>query len=475
MDRIKILESKTNTEDPNEYRAKVKRQADIKNSSFASWAKLEISDHVIGYMDYDTCTIKIYDHASNRDINIKNEEKKYYFEPIGQLDHFSAKSAFNNISNKAEMIFHVNMWSDSIRNAVHKFISDDLKRGPVNINLVRVLPMDRVMIFNEMGLPPNFELEQNWINYKSDKYLKFKYICDQLKKCNHLAAQMKTNPEQFQLKMRFSLSSQESQTKETKISIENIMHGEMMNELDQKFKGKEVILLTAAGKKQLLKESSENVIIQTVDDNQVASKDSQVEIYRRLENMIQFGRTIIKKGDEKAWENNVFWNHDNYRPDLSTKILNDVYKKLDTEKQEKLASSFSNTNKGAYEISGSFLDIFSGSAKATADFSREGFDTKETIEKFLSEARDRVEWDGVKFIPKEMELYSINMARLKNTQAFKDTNVKISYTTSMLTIDVRQDSSFDSNTSSELFELKLEVAGKNLNYDHFKKYIIKRR
>ncbi len=93
----------------------------------------------------------------------------------------------------------------------------------------------------------------------------------------------------------------------------------------------------------------------------------------------------------------------------------------------------------------------------------------------MSEARDRVEWDGVKFIPKEMELYSINMARLKNTQAFKDTNVKISYTTSMLTIDVRQDSSFDSNTSSELFELKLEVAGKNLNYDHFKKYIIKRR
>jgi len=78
----------------------------------------------------------------------------------------------------------------------------------------------------------------------------------------------------------------------------------------------------------------------------------------------------------------------------------------------------------------------------------------------LSEAkRDRVEWDGVKFIPKEMELYSIKIARLQNTQAFKDTNVKISYTTSMLTIDVRHDSSFNPKTSSEFFELQTQLSG----------------
>ena len=50
--------------------------------SSSSWAKLEISDRVIGYMDYDTYTVKIYDHASNKDMNKKSEEKKYYFEPI---------------------------------------------------------------------------------------------------------------------------------------------------------------------------------------------------------------------------------------------------------------------------------------------------------------------------------------------------------------------------------------------------------
>ncbi len=35
------------------------------------------------------------------------------------------------------------------------------------------------------------------------------------------------------------------------------------------------------------------------------------------------------------------------------------------------------------KTSGSFLDIFSGSAKATADFSKEGFDTKESVDKYF--------------------------------------------------------------------------------------------
>ena len=139
------------------------------------------------------------------------------------------------------------MWNDTVRNAVHRFISDDLKLGPVNINLVRVLPLDRVMMYSEVG-SQNFEIEQNWIDYKSDKFLKFKYVCDKMKHCNDLALQMKTNPEQFKLKMRFSLSSQKSQAKETKISVENILQGEMMNQMEQQFKGKEVVLIAAEGK-----------------------------------------------------------------------------------------------------------------------------------------------------------------------------------------------------------------------------------
>ena len=460
--RPSVKRSERSVNKPNAKTATIKPQlkstaADV---SYASWPKLEISDKVIGYMDYDTYTVKIYDHASNKDENIKKEEKKYYFEPIGQLDHLSAKSDFNNVSavKTPEMVFKVNMWSDTIRNEVHKFISEGLQLSPVNINLVRVLPLDRVMVYNEIDSSPNFEIEQNWIDYKSDRYLKFKYVCEKLEHCDDLAIQMKTNPEQFKLKMRFSLSSQKSHTQDTKLKIESIMHGNMINKLDQKFKGQETILLTADGKKQLLKESSENIIIQTVDDTQIPTKSSQSEIYRRLENMIQFSRTTIQKGDEKAWEN-VFWNDDNYRPDQSSKTLNELYKNLDQESQSKLSSSFSSSNKVNSKIGGSGWGV-KVKTNIAADFSRAGTDSKENLERLFDESKERVEWDGLKFVPKQMELYAMNLARLKNTQAFKDTNVKVSYTTSMLTIDVRHNTLSDSKTSSELFELKKKMSGK---------------
>ncbi len=75
------------------------------------------------------------------------------------------------------------------------------------------------------------------------------------------------------------------------------------------------------------------------------------------------------------------------------------------------------------------------------------------MEKFFNGSRDLVEWDGVKFVPKQMELYAINLVRLRNTQTFKDTNVRVSYTSSILTIDVRHDSSLDSKTFSQFVEL----------------------
>ncbi len=356
------------------------------------------------------------------------------------------------------MTFNVNMWDDTVRDAVHKFISDGLNLGPVNKNLINVLPLDNVVLYSAIGRSPNFEIEQDWIDYKSDKYLTFKFICSRMKPCNNLALQMKSNPKQFRLKMRFSVSSQNSQTKETKINIASIMHGDMMNKLDQKYKGKEVVLLTAEGKKELTNESSENVIIQTIDDNQVPSQNTKEEIYKRLEKMLEFTRTTIQKGDAKAWEN-VFWNDDNYRPDQSAKTVSDLHKKLDKENQKKLASSFTNTNKVDAELGGSGWGV-SVNAKLAADFSRAGTDSKENLERLLDEAKDRVEWDGVKFVPKQMELYSMNMARLRDTKAFTDTSIKVSYKTSMLSIDVRHHLSVTPKTSSELLKLGTELSSK---------------
>ena len=48
---------------------------------------------------------------------------------------------------------------------------------------------------------------------------------------------------------------------------------------------------------------------------------------------------MIKEQSDKMWDS-VFWNEDNYRPDKTTKTLNEILNKLDRETQKKLADLF---------------------------------------------------------------------------------------------------------------------------------------
>ena len=53
-----------------------------------------------------------------------------------------------------------------------------------------------------------------------------------------------------------------------------------------------------------------------------------------------------------------------------------------------------------------------------------------------------------------MKLYAINLVRLKKiAHTFKDTNVRVSCTLSILTIDVRYDCSLDPKTSNPFVQL----------------------
>jgi hypothetical protein len=50
-------------------------------------------------------------------------------------------------------------------------------------------------------------------------------------------------------------------------------------------------------------------------------------------------RTTIKEQSDEMWDS-VFWNEDNYRPDRTTRVLNEIVKKLGTETRKKLADMF---------------------------------------------------------------------------------------------------------------------------------------
>ena len=74
---------------------------------------------------------------------------------------------------------------------------------------------------------------------------------------------MRAKPHQFgHLKLLFSLESQTTQTRETVIRIDNVVSGDMVSSLMQRYDpAQQEPLLTANDEKRLLKETMANVIV----------------------------------------------------------------------------------------------------------------------------------------------------------------------------------------------------------------------
>ncbi len=49
-------------------------------------------------------------------------QKRYYYAPIVLLDHQSAYSSFNNVTNEPELRFRVEMWNNDVEDKIAKYI-----------------------------------------------------------------------------------------------------------------------------------------------------------------------------------------------------------------------------------------------------------------------------------------------------------------------------------------------------------------
>jgi hypothetical protein len=72
------------------------------------------------------------------------------------------------------------------------------------------------------------------------------------------------------------LSSQTSQTKQTTISIDSVTSGQLVTSLLQKFGDKKEIYLTANDEKKMLAETATNIRMDTFDDTEVGSPDTEL-------------------------------------------------------------------------------------------------------------------------------------------------------------------------------------------------------
>jgi hypothetical protein len=183
------------------------------------------------------------------------------------------------------------------------------------------------------------------------------------------------------------------------------------------------------------------------------------------------------------WDS-VFWNDDNYRPDKTTKTLNEIINKLDTETRKKLTDMFkTRENKEKiqhnYDLS-SWADVdrissvISGKLSNDSDSSRRVEIWKEDVGKLLQESRNHVEWDGEKFVPKPMQLSRINLAKFRDPQSFQDRNLRVRYTSAELSAPIKFVEHAELTVTGEWNNLKDELKGlkqflqKNINIEFIK-------
>ena len=369
-------------------------------------------------MPYDDYRINIYQHLNNTRSDSIETEHQFFYAPICLLDHSSAVYQFNRVTEQPEVRFRIRMWNKKIQRAAVRFISEFIGKK-IDSSHVQIIPFEKIILNSTMP-SKLYQPPKDWRPYQQHQYVWFTLTCFSEQDGKSLVEIMRTQREQLaHLKLLFSLSSQTSQTRETLIRIENLSSGAMAAKLNQRFPGKEEVLISAQDEERLLAESTTNVIVESFQDYEVVSASSEKQIYDTLKSMLISSGTIIKDQSDKMWES-VFWNEDNYRPDKITKTLNEIYNEMSKEDQMKLISSL----KGDLKI----LDFKIASA--------DGSLTIDNLEKLMKESKDTVEWDGVKFTPKPMKLSRVKMNMLKNSQSFHDKQCQLKYTTVALSIGI---------------------------------------
>ncbi len=407
------------------------------NSSFSSsWSTLQISPKQLCSMPYGNFRVSVYEHADNFKSNTAINRHKYFYAPIALLDQKSAVSEFNNVTKQTEMRFRVGMWNKQVENKVVSYLSEFLGHQ-VKSSYVQVIPMEKIVLVST--IPSTiYSLPGNWLPYRLQESLWFTLACLERVDCDNLAESMQFKPHQFEhLKLLFSLESQTSQTRETVIRIENIVSGQLVSQLMQRYNPADSDpLLTANDEKRLLIETMTNIIMETFDDSDVISPTSESQMYNMLKELLVSSRVTIKEQKDEMWKS-VFWNEDNYRPDKTTRTLNSIYEKLDKENQRRMADSFQESKRmGMSTEVNLYHSIISGKVNLNEELSSSVSTLKSDVDKLYQESKKNVEWDGEKFVPKPLSLAKINLSKLRDRQSLQDRIVRVRYSTAVLSTPI---------------------------------------
>ncbi len=296
-----------------------------------SWAELlqHISPYYIGSMPFGGFRVKIYEHIKNNKSNEASTRKRYFYAPIALLDHMSAISIFNDITNQEEVRFRIEFWNEKVDSEVANYLSK-IVREQVETHQVEVLPFEKVILTNQDYRHSFYILPSTWSPINLQKSAWFTLICFELGDCPKLSETMRNNPQEFKnLQLHFSMQSQPSFKRE----IDIVAAGQMANKLLRRFPTEDTVFLIDKYEKRLLEEVTTATIMNY--SNTGASLKSREDTYNIIKSLIVKPNQLnsTKESDSVFWPL-VFWNNENYRPDKTSEVLNRVYEKMNTDVQE---------------------------------------------------------------------------------------------------------------------------------------------
>ena len=119
-----------------------------------------------------------------------------YFTPSVLLDHTSATSFYNEVTQQHQMSFYVEMWTE----ALQEHIADSLRNltGDAGLLRVSILPFDRVVISSSSTFLSSHRMSPTSYSFsKLPKRLELRIGCDSAAECDRLAVAMRISAHQF--------------------------------------------------------------------------------------------------------------------------------------------------------------------------------------------------------------------------------------------------------------------------------------
>lgn len=315
----------------------------------SSWADLQLQSKAIGFMEYRNYRISIYEGVDALKPDASRRARQYFCTPIAVLLHQSAKYRHSAQENKHVVMLKVQLWSRQVQDQVLDYMNNKML---VSVNDTQVTPIHfEEIILSCSAAEDACRCSSEWQPYQLHNDMSFRMVCPSRAKALELERLLKSEPQQFEavFKIKFNVATRKTQQKETAISVENVVSGDLFTRLDQRFPHAKEVYLTAEDTKKLLSESANKVVVQSFTENDVIVDGSEAAIAKILEAMMVSGSRRVDSESAAMWDS-VFWKDDNYRPDRVASELSEVHNKSDSETQKRLLGIVSNANRRSTDV-----------------------------------------------------------------------------------------------------------------------------